>query len=138
VLSINPSLQIPDEELHETFVRTSGPGGQNVNKVATAVQLRFDVRGSPSLPEAVRQRLLKLAASRITNEGVLVIEAQRFRSQEQNRADARQRLAALIRQATVAPKTRRATKPSRAAKEKRLESKRRRSETKQLRRTGDF
>jgi ribosome-associated protein len=134
VLSINPSLQIPDEELHETFVRTSGPGGQNVNKVATAVQLRFDVRGSPSLPEAVRQRLLKLAASRITNEGVLVIEAQRFRSQEQNRADARQRLAALIRQATVAPKTRRATKPSRAAKEKRLESKRRRSETKQLRR----
>lgn len=134
MLSINPSLQIPDEELHETFVRTSGPGGQNVNKVATAVQLRFDVRGSPSLPEAVRQRLLKLAASRITNEGVLVIEAQRFRSQEQNRADARQRLAALIRQATVAPKTRRATKPSRAAKEKRLESKRRRSETKQLRR----
>lgn len=138
MLSINPSLQIPDDELHETFVRASGPGGQNVNKVATAVQLRFDVRGSPSLPEAVRQRLLKLAASRITNEGVLVIEAQRFRSQEQNRADARQRLAALIRQATVAPKTRRATKPSRAAKEKRLESKRRRSETKQLRRTGDF
>lgn len=138
MLEVTAALSIAENELQESFVRASGPGGQNVNKVATAVQLRFDVRGSPSLPEAVRQRLLKLAASRITTEGVLVIEAQRFRSQEQNRADARERLAAIIRQATVVPKTRRTTKPSRAAKEKRLESKKRRSETKQLRRVKEL
>jgi ribosome-associated protein len=106
-----------------------------VNKVATAVQLRFDVRGSPSLPEPVRERLLKLAASRLTTEGTLIIEARRFRTQERNREDARARLAALIRQATVAPRMRRATKPSRAAKEKRLESKRRRGQVKQWRRS---
>jgi len=134
MLEITATISIAENELQESFVRASGPGGQNVNKVATAVQLRFDVQNSPSLPEAVRQRLLKLAASRLTNDGVLVIEARRFRTQEQNRADARDRLAALIRQATVTPKMRRATKPSRAAKEKRLESKRRRSEAKRLRR----
>lgn len=138
MLTITPTLSLDENELQESFVRASGPGGQNVNKVATAVQLRFDAQNSPSLPEAVRQRLLKLAASRLTNDGVLVIEARRFRTQEQNRADARQRLAALIQQATVVPKTRRATKPSRASKEKRLESKRRRSETKQLRREDKF
>ena len=134
MLTITPTLSIDEDELHETFVRASGPGGQNVNKVATAVQLRFDVRRSPSLPEPVRERLLKLAGSRLTSEGVLIIEARRFRTQEQNRADARARLAALIRQATVAPKARRATKPTRAAKQKRVESKRRRSQVKQLRR----
>lgn len=134
MLTITPTLSLEENELHESFVRASGPGGQNVNKVATAVQLRFDVRGSPSLPELIRERLLKLAANRINSEGFLLIEARRFRTQEQNRADARQRLAELIQQATVAPKTRRVTKPHRAAKEKRLESKRRRSQAKQLRR----
>lgn len=138
MLEVTATLSIAENELQESFVRASGPGGQNVNKVATAVQLRFDVHGSPSLPEAVRERLLKLAAHRLTSEGVLLIEARRFRTQEQNRADARERLAALIRQATVAPKTRRATKPSRASKEKRLESKRRRGEKKLLRRADNF
>jgi ribosome-associated protein len=135
MLLVTPTLSIDEAELHESFVRASGPGGQNVNKVATAVQLRFDVRGSPSLPEPVRERLLTLAASRLTTEGVLIIEARRFRTQERNREDARARLAALIHQATVAPRTRRATKPSRAAKEKRLESKRRRGQVKQWRRS---
>jgi ribosome-associated protein len=135
MLLVTPTLSIDEAELHESFVRASGPGGQNVNKVATAVQLRFDVRGSPSLPEPVRERLLKLAASRLTTEGTLIIEARRFRTQERNREDARARLAALIRQATVAPRMRRATKPSRAAKEKRLESKRRRGQVKQWRRS---
>ncbi|MGQ0602494.1 MAG: alternative ribosome rescue aminoacyl-tRNA hydrolase ArfB [Anaerolineales bacterium] len=134
MLTITPTFSIDEGELHETFVRASGPGGQNVNKVATAVQLRFDVRGSPSLPEPVRGRLLKLAASRLTTEGVLIIEARRFRTQEHNREDARTRLAALIRQAAVAPKTRRATKPTRAANQQRVEGKRRRSQVKQLRR----
>jgi ribosome-associated protein len=135
MLFITPTLSVDEAELQETFVRASGPGGQNVNKVASAVQLRFDVKHSPSLPGPVRERLLKRAASRLTTEGVLILEARRFRTQEQNRADARKRLAALIRQATIPPKPRRATQPTRAAKEKRLEGKRRRGQLKQLRRS---
>lgn len=123
MLIITTTLAVDEHELEEKFVRASGPGGQNVNKVATAVQLRFDVQHSPSLPEAVRDRLLKLAASRLTTEGVLVIEARRYRTQEQNRADARDRLAALIRQATIPPRPRRPTRPTRASKERRLQAK---------------
>ena len=135
MLTITPTLSLDEGELRESFVRSAGPGGQNVNKVATAVQLRFDVRHSPSLPEAVRQRLLALAGKRVSAEGVLLIEARRFRTQEQNREDARRRLADLVLQATLTPKARRATRPSRAAKERRIESKQRRGETKKLRRT---
>lgn len=135
MLTITAILALDESELEESFVRASGPGGQNVNKVATAVQLRFNVLRSPSLPPAVRERLMKLAARRISTEGVLSIEAKRFRTQEQNRDDARQRLATLIRQATIAPKARRPTRPSRAAKQKRLEGKRQRGEKKQLRKT---
>ena len=116
---------IPEDELQERFVRASGPGGQNVNKVATAVELRFDVAGSPSLPEAVRERLLARRDRRMTDEGVLVINAQRFRTQERNRQDARERLAAFIETGLHAPKPRIATRPSRAAKQRRLDAKRR-------------
>ncbi len=135
MFTITPFLFLDESELVESFIRASGPGGQNVNKVATAVQLRFDVVHSASLPEDVRERLLKLAANRITDDGVLVIDAHRFRTQEQNRADARERLRALIQQAIEPPKPRRPTKPSRAAKAKRLENKRAHSRTKALRRT---
>jgi ribosome-associated protein len=132
MLTITPTLALDESEIQETFVRASGPGGQNVNKVATAVELRFDIAHS-SLPEEIRARLMRLAANRISAEGVLVIQARRFRTQEQNRQDARQRLIALIRQALEKPKTRRATQPSQAEKERRLETKKRRSRTKQLR-----
>jgi ribosome-associated protein len=131
MLTITPTLSIDESELEETFIRASGPGGQNVNKVATAVQLRFNIN---NLPETIRERLRKLATNRISTEGVLLIEAKRFRTQEQNREDARQRLANLIRQATIPPKPRRPTRPSRAAKQKRLEGKRQRGEQKRLRR----
>jgi ribosome-associated protein len=114
---------IPEEELEERFVRASGPGGQNVNKLSTAVQLRFDVRRSPSLADDVAVRLMRLAGSRMTNEGVLVIEAQRFRTQERNRADARARLAALVAAAEVRPVKRRPTRPTRASGERRLAGK---------------
>lgn len=134
MLVVAPDLCLAESELDEKFVRASGPGGQNVNKAATAVQLRFDVQRSPSLPEAVRERLLRLAAGRISAEGVLLIEARRFRTQEQNRREARDRLATLIRRAMEVPKSRRPTQPTRASKERRLEVKRRIGQRKQLRR----
>ena len=115
MLQITPELAIPDSELVERFVRSGGPGGQNVNKVSTAVELRFDVARSPSLPEAVRARLLARRDRRLTDDGVLVLSAQRFRTQDRNREDARARLGALIAAATVAPKKRIATKPTRGA-----------------------
>ncbi len=134
MIQVTRGIAIDEKEIQEEFIRASGPGGQNVNKVATAVQLRFDVRHSHSLSAQVRERLIRLAGRRVSAHGVLVIQAQRFRTQEQNREDARQRLVALIRQAAVKPKPRRKTKPSRAAKERRLEGKKRKSQIKSLRR----
>ena len=133
MLQISPTLSIPDDELVERFVRSSGPGGQNVNKLSTAVELRFDAAQSPSLPDAVRARLLARRDRRITDEGVIVLSAQRFRTQERNREDARERLAELIRAALTVPKKRVATKPTRASKERRLSSKRERASVKRTR-----
>jgi ribosome-associated protein len=130
MLVITPDIAIADDELIERFVRSAGPGGQNVNKVSTAVELRFDVAGSPSLPEALRARVLARRDRRLTDEGVLVISAQRFRTQERNRADARERLAALLLAATHVPKTRVATRPTRASKERRLGGKKQRAQIK--------
>jgi ribosome-associated protein len=130
---ITYQIALDESELRETFIRASGPGGQNVNKVATAAQLRFDARHSPSLPDDVRVRLFRLAGRRINAQGELVITAQRFRTQEQNRADARARLVALIRQAAQPPAPRRATRPSRTAKERRLRGKKARGAVKALR-----
>lgn len=135
MLTITSELSIDESEIEEKFIRASGPGGQNVNKVSTAIQLRFDVDHSPSLPDAVRARLRALAGNRLTADGVLTIEASRFRTQEQNREDARQRLAALIQKATEVPKPRRKTKPTLASKMKRVEGKRRRGDIKRLRRS---
>jgi ribosome-associated protein len=133
MIRITPSIAIDESELDETFIRASGPGGQNVNKLATAVQLRFDVRRSPSLPGDVRTRLERLAGRRLTTDGVLVITAQRHRTQERNRQDARERLFALIRQAAVAPVKRRPTRPTKASRERRIEGKKRRGAIKGLR-----
>src|SRR5215831_5920144 len=135
MIRITSSIAIDEDELEERFIRASGPGGQNVNKLASAVQLRFDVRRSPSLPDDVRTRLERLAGKRLTRDGVIVINAQRHRTQERNREDARERLVDLIRRAAVAPVPRRATKPTAGARERRLESKKRRSSIKGLRRT---
>ena len=138
-MTIEPSiLPIPDAELIERFVRASGPGGQNVNKVATAVELRFDVARSPSLSEAVRERLLAKRDRRMTDDGVFVINAQRFRTQERNRQDARERLHAFVEAGLHAPKPRVATRPSRASKERRLDAKRRSSTIKRGRASRDW
>ena len=135
MIEVSPDIRIDEREIEETFIRASGPGGQKVNKTATAVQLRFDAMNSPSLPEEVRERLRKLAGSRLTNEGVLVIEAREYRTQELNREAARQRLIELIRRATRKPKTRKKTRPSKAAQQRRLEKKRQRGEIKRMRRS---
>jgi ribosome-associated protein len=127
MIRVTADIAIDEREIEESFVRSSGPGGQNVNKLATAVQLRFDVRRSPSLTDAVRARLERLAGSRLTREGELVIIAQRHRTQVANRADALARLIDLVRRAAIEPKKRRPTRPTRASRERRIESKKRRS-----------
>jgi ribosome-associated protein len=132
---INDTIAIDEKEIEMSFLRASGPGGQNVNKVSSAVQLRFDVTHSPSLPDDVRWRLSNMAGRRLTNEGILVIESSRFRTQEQNRQEALDRLITLIRKATYKPKPRRRTHPTDASREQRLQGKRRRSRLKRLRRT---
>ena len=133
MIRITEHISLDEREIHESFVRASGPGGQNVNKVSSAVQLKFDVRRSPSLPNDVALRLMKLAGRRMTQDGVIVIAAQRFRSQDQNRQDALDRLLELIREAAVRPTPRRKTKPTLASKRRRLQGKSRRSEVKSLR-----
>jgi ribosome-associated protein len=136
MFAITDKIVIDQREIEERFIRASGPGGQNVNKLATAVQLRFDAAGSPALDEATKARLKRRAGRRMTAEGIIVITAQRFRTQERNRRDALERLIALLRLAAEEPRERVATKPSRAAREQRLKAKARRSRTKSLRSQG--
>jgi ribosome-associated protein len=127
MIPVTPRIALDERELEESFIRASGPGGQNVNKVSTAVQLRFDARGSPNIPDDVRARLLRLAGHRATQDGVIIVTAQEFRSQDRNRAAAREVLFELIRRATVVPVKRRPTRPTLGSKERRLESKTRRA-----------
>lgn len=134
MIRIDHRTSIDEGDLRESFIRASGPGGQNVNKVSTAVELRYDARGAVTLPEDVRERLMKLAGSRLTQDGVIVILAQRFRTQDRNRADALERLVAMVRQAAVRPVKRIATRPTLGSKTRRLESKKIASATKSLRR----
>ena len=136
MIRVTAAIAVDEREIEESFVRASGPGGQNVNKLSTAVQLRFDVRHSPSLPREVAARLERLAGSRLTREGVLVITAQRHRTQARNRHDALDRLVELIRRAAAAPRPRRPTKPTAGSRERRIESKKRRGGTKRLRQVG--
>lgn len=133
MLRINTRISIPDSELEEQFIRASGPGGQNVNKVSSAVELRFDAGSSPSLSEDVAARLIRLAGSRATKQGVIVIRAERFRTQERNRSDARDRLSRLIARAAIQPRARIKTKPSRASVERRLRAKAHRGTLKRTR-----
>lgn len=133
MIHVNRTIKLDESEIQEEFIRASGPGGQNVNKAATAVQLRFDIASSQSLPDNVRKRLFSLARKRINEEGVLVIDARRYRSQKANRLDAIERLVGLIRKAAQKPRIRRKTKPTLASKMKRLENKHRRAKTKRLR-----
>ena len=133
MIRITDQISIDESEIDESFVRSSGPGGQNVNKLSTAVQLRFNVRNSPSLPNDVALRLMRLAGRRMTKDGVLVLIAQNYRTQERNRAEAQERLVALIQEAAVRPVPRRATTPPRASKQKRLEGKKHRSVIKRQR-----
>jgi ribosome-associated protein len=133
MIHVTATIAIDEREIEESFVRASGPGGQNVNKLSTAVQLRFDARHSPSLPDDVRERLERIAGSRLTRDGVIVIVAQRHRTQARNRADALDRLKALIRQAAVAPIKRRPTRRTKASRERRIEGKKRHAHTKRLR-----
>ena len=134
MIQITPTIKIDESEIQENFIRASGPGGQNVNKVATTVQLRFDVANSRSIPDEVRKRLISLAGNRITEDGILIIEARRFRTQIRNREGATERLVELIRRAAQRPKTRLQTRSTLASKMRRLESKRRGAETKRVRR----
>jgi len=134
MFEISPDVKIDESEIQLEFIRSSGPGGQNVNKVSTSVQLRFDIRNSPSLEPDVKERLYKLAGNRVTNDGILVIEAKRHRTQEQNRLDAHQRFVLLIQKALVKPKKRKPTKPTITASAARVGDKKKRGEIKRIRR----